>query len=302
MKKGILGTLAVTVLLLLTACGPKEGIGPVIFDNGGKTPTPIVVPTCTPTITPSPVPVLHPTTAPTGTATPKPSVTPTPEPTATPTEAPTSTPTPTPSPEPTTAPTATPEPTQEPTPEPTPEPTATPTPSPMPTSTPTPSPSPTPTINPEPLVANGWQKTVSIDEKYNIVFPEVFRESETVKTGSELITVFSCEDNPEIEFKIVYSMQQTKEYFIYDILAEGGVVAEDRPLEQRTTCTWQLGDRMYIDILIDIQYPNSLLGTAFGEEEWINGVMQVLFSYPANRQEIYGTEKYGFYVTDHGRE
>jgi hypothetical protein len=54
--------------------------------------------------------------------------------------------------------------------------------------------------------------------------------------------------------------------------------------------------------LIDVQYPQSLLGSAFGEAEWIDGVMQVLFSYPADKREIYETEQYGFYVVDNGEE
>ena len=274
MKKKQISIIAVAGLLLLAACGPKEGIGPIKFDNNGMTPTPIIVPTCTPTATPSPAPGLHPTVAPTKTATPTPTATMAP------------TVTPTPSPEPTNTPTPSPEPTV----------TSTPTPS------PTPSPSPTPTVNPEPLVNNGWQKTVSIDEKYQIVFPELFRDSQLSKTDRELANVFYCAEDAEIEFKIVYTMLQTKEYFIYDILAAGGSVVEDRPEEGRTTCLWQLGDRIYCEILIDAQYPQYLLGTAFGEEEWITGVMQVVFSYPADKRDIYETEQYSFYVIDNGEE
>lgn len=294
MKKGLISALAVTGLFLLAACGPKEGVGPIQVGNDGKTPTPIVVPTCTPTVTPTPIPGLHPTVGPTATATPSPmpssTPTPSPEPTATETPVPTATATPEPTAVPTVEPTATPTPT------PTPEPT------PMPTATPTPSPSPTPTVNPEPLVNNGWQKTISIDEKYSIVFPEVFVDSEVSKTDWELVTAFFSPKNPEIEFKIVYTMQQTREAFIYDILAAGGSVVEDRPSERRSTCLWQSGDRMYCEILIDEQYPQSLVGGSFGEEEWIAGVMSVVFSYPADKREFYETEQYGFYVIYNGEE
>jgi hypothetical protein len=199
-------------------------------------------------------------------------------------------------------PTETPKPTETPTPSP--EPTETPTPEPTetPTPSPTPSPSPTPTINPEPLVTNGWQKTVSIDEKYSIVFPEIFRESELSKTDRELTSAFFCKDDAEIELKIVYTMLRTKDYFIYDILSAGGSVVEDRPLEGRTTCLWQMGDRIYCEILVEEQYPQSLLGTSFGEEEWIPGVMQIVFSYPADKRDIYETEQYSFYVIDNREE
>lgn len=149
---------------------------------------------------------------------------------------------------------------------------------------------------------NGWQKTVSVDEKYCIVFPELFRDSKLSKTDRELSNVFSCAEDTDIEFKIVYTMLQTKEYFIYDILAAGGVVIEDRPSEGRTTCLWQSGNRMYCEILIDEQYPQFLLGDAFGEEESIAGVMRVVFSYPADKRELYEAEQYRFYVISNGEE
>ncbi len=310
MKKGILGIVVTAGLLLFASCGPKEGVGPITFDNNGNTPTPIVVPTCTPTATPSPVPGLHPTAAPTAAPTGKPTVTPTTvptetpiptptqpaEPTAGPTAEPTIEPTETPSPKPTSTPTPSPTSTPTPSPEPTPEPTSTPTPS------PTPSPSPTPTINPEPLVNHGWQKTVSIDEKYIIVFPELYRESSVEKTDRELAVTYFCKDNSDVEFEIRYCMQQTREELIYEILSVGGSVLEERPEERRTTCLWQAGNTMHCAIFIDTQYPQSLLGTAFGEEEWINGVMWVVFSYPAEQAELYEMEQYHFYVIDNVEE
>ena len=97
-------------------------------------------------------------------------------------------------------------------------------------------------------------------------------------------------------------MLQSKETLIYDIITAGGQVTEDRPLEGRTTCLWQVGDKLHCGIFIDEQYPQSLLGTAFGEEEEISGVMQVVFSYPADQREIYETEQYSFYVINNGEE
>jgi hypothetical protein len=63
-----------------------------------------------------------------------------------------------------------------------------------------------------------------------------------------------------------------------------------------------VGNTVYHSVFIDVQYPQSLLGAAFGEEEWIAGVMQVVFSYPADIRDIYETEQYGFHVVYNGEE
>ena len=97
-------------------------------------------------------------------------------------------------------------------------------------------------------------------------------------------------------------MQQKKQEMVYDILATNGLILEERPKEQRINCLWLNGNRMYHEILIDAQYPQSLLGTVFFEEEWVDGVMQVVFSYPAERRELYETELYSFYVVENGEE
>ena len=99
-----------------------------------------VIPSPTPTASPTPSPT------PTPTVTPTPSPTPTPPPTPTPTITPPPTPTPTitSTPPPTPTPTPTPTRTPSPTPTPTPTPTRTPTPTPAPSQTPTPSPTATP--------------------------------------------------------------------------------------------------------------------------------------------------------------
>ena len=77
MKKKTSIFIALVGLFLLAACGPKDDVGPIEFDNSGKTPTPIVVPTCTPEASPSPVPILHPTATPVATPTtvPEPAIT-----------------------------------------------------------------------------------------------------------------------------------------------------------------------------------------------------------------------------------
>ena len=298
MKKRIVKAFAVAGLLLLAACGPKVNIGPNEIETSGKTPTPIVVPTCTPVATPSPVPVLHPT------ATPTPSPTPTnvPEPTAGPTvtqgaePTATATPVPTLTVSPTAEPTVTPEPTAEPTATPTPEPT------PMPTATPTPSSIPTPTPNPEPLVNNGWQKTVSVDDNYRIIFPEVFRDSAVEKTDRVLTVSYLCPENTEITFEISYHLQRTREEFVNEILSAGGTITEEHPEENRTICYWQTENLIHRAVFIDEQYPQFLVGTSFGEEEWTLGVMLVMFTYPADKTELYESEQYYFYVIDNGEE
>lgn len=283
MKKRIVKAMAIAGLLLLAACGPKVNPNPV-------DPTPTTVPTATPVATPSPVPVLHPTATPT--PSPKPSATPTP----TNVPEPTATPVPTEAVSPTPEPTVTPEPTATPTPTPTPEPT------PIPTATPTPSPIPTPTPNPEPLVNNGWQKTVSVDDNYRIIFPEVFRDSAVEKTDRVLTVSYLSPENTEITFEISYHLQRTREELVNEILSAGGTITEERPEENRTTCYWQTENLIHRAVFIDEQYPQFLLGTSFGEEEWTLGVMQVVFSYPADKTELYEAEQYNFYVIDNGEE
>lgn len=176
MKKLIL-ILLFAGIHLLSACNRPDTVEPTRVPENPYTPTPIVVPTCTPEAapasptpleqqanTPSPPPVKVSTPTPTVTSKPLPTAKPTPtpsptsEPTKTPTPSPTpeptKTPTPSPTPEPTKTPTPTPsptpEPTKTPTPSPTPEPTPTPSPTPEPTETPTPSPTPEPTGTPTP--------------------------------------------------------------------------------------------------------------------------------------------------------
>ena len=315
MKKGIWSTIAVMILLLLIACGQKDK-GSNTFDDNEKTPTLIEVPTSTPMADISQVPNLHPTEEPTVkpdltiipsvtqmitpvlspeptpevTASETPELEPSLEPTAT--EKPVPTATPVPSEEPTSEPTAS----ATPSPEPTPEPTASPIP------TPTPSPIPTPTINPDPLVTKGWQKMISVDGKYKIVFPEIYKESTIMKTDKELEIYYSCPDNKDVALTIGYTMQQRKEYFLYEILSVSGNIIEERPSEKRTTCVWQLGNQKNLAVFIDEEYSRDLLGAGFGDEEWIPGVMYVVFSYPADKCDIYEAEQYCFYIVNNGEE
>lgn len=281
--------LMIAGLLLLAACGSYQQAVP----TGVPEEPQLTEEAITPTIalispTPAEVPTVEPTNSmmatPTVELTETPIIGPTETSTATPTIGPTKTPTATPTAELTEAPTATP----------TEAPTATPTP------TATPIPTATPTINPEPFVTNGWQKTVSIDEQYAIVFPERFRDTYVTKTDRELTLTYLCTEQPEIEFVICYRMQQTLEQTVEDLLLAGGSILEYREEEYRVQYQLPTEEMMYCGILTENPYSDELLG--FGEEELIRGVMEVVFSYPISQAEEYETETYSFYVVKNREE
>ncbi len=316
-KKLLMSTIMVAGLLLLASCGTREGIGPIELPESKNTPTPIVVPTCTPTVTPTGA-VAAPTKKPTATPTVmvEPTVTPEPtkmpEATATPTKVPT--PVPTATPEPTKAleatatpmPTATPEPTKMPEATATPMPTATPEPTKVPEATATPTPVPTatpvPAFNPENLVNNGWQKTVSIDEEYAIIFPEVFRNSTVERTETELRTTYTCQEEEDTSFSVAYVVQTTLDKYAQEVLTEEKAVVKILSEEKRMTFEWQENGIIYQGVLVESQYAQKLLGSSFGEEEWIDGVMEIVFAYPEERKAEYETEKYKYYVVNTGEE
>jgi hypothetical protein len=130
----------------------------------------------------------------------------------------------------------------------------------------------------------------------------MYKESVVSKTEKVLSVYYLCAEDIEIQFEISYHLQQTREEFVNEILSAGGTVTEERPEENRTTCRWQTEDMMHCAVFIDEQYPQYLLGSSFGEEEWTAGVMQVMFSYPADKVDIYETEQYNFYVVGNGEE
>lgn len=324
MKKIVMGTIMVAGLLLLASCGPEENVGPIELTPPLYTPTPIVVPTCTPAVTETPTAVPKVTEAAKPTATPEPliEVTVTPEPTIEPTA------TPEPTPEPTVEPTATPEPTAEPTieptvtPEPTPEPTAEPTvtpePTPEPTAEPTVTPEPTadttitplptitpgpePDINPAQLVNNGWQKTISITEAHEIIFPDIFRESTVEKTDQSLEITYTCKENPEIAFSVIYRMQTNTEEVIAEMQTMEGTAFTGTLGTNRVTYLWEKEGFLYAGVLLEEQFERAVLGNVFGEEEWIDGVIQVVFTYPANSRTEYETADYGYYIIGNREE
>lgn len=310
MKKRIAGIIVATGLLLLVSCGPKVNVNPAEPTGSAVTPTAAEMPTFTPgaEISPQATSIPEPTVTskPELTAVPTPVLKPTeePQPTETPVPAPTGTEEPTGTPEPTEeiVPTEEPEPTTEPTvpPEPTTEPE--PTEGAIPTETPEPTPSPTPVLNPETLVNQGWQKTASFDGKYSIIFPDLFRESVVTKEEKELLIKYTCIEEAEIEFRISYVMQQTLEEAENAVLSAGGTILEGSLGEKRVVLEWKEDGVIYRGVLREEQYLRVLLGDTFGEEEWITGVMQVIFAYPEDRREEFETAEFNYYVKQNREE
>lgn len=282
MKKWMIGVFLAAGLLLCASCGTKINIGPVEPTNNPVSATPVEMPTSTPQ------------------ADVNPQLTTVPEPTeqVLPTETPTVTPTATAMPTPTPTVMPTPTATAMPTPTATPMPTATPIP--IPTATPTPS--PTPTIAPETLVNHGWQKTVSIDETYTVIFPELFRESAVTREDSVLVLEFTCPEEASIEFRISYLMQQTLQDVENEILSAGGTILEGSLGEKRVMLEWKEENIVCNAVLLEEQYDRALIGGSFGEEAWVTGVMQVEFRYPEERREEFETEEYSYYVEQNREE
>lgn len=310
MKKIMISIMMLAGLLLLASCNPADAAGPAKLPENANTPTPIVVPTCTPTATPSPDPAQLPTATPVPTkaieATPivEPTEAPTPEPTATPvpTDTPTPAPTATEAPKPTEAPT--PEPTSEPTPEPTEVPTETPTetPSPEPTEEPTPTASPTPTPILEDMVYYGWQGEITIDEEFLIVFPDVFNDCALERTDKELTLHFTSTAESEIAFRITYAMQKTFEEKLSELQNIELTVLENSEAEKRMAYLQEDNGVVYHSTFVESRYSRILLGDAFGDVDYVTGVMEVVFSYPAERREEYETAKYNYLVVGDGED
>lgn len=325
MKKIVQWIMLTAGILLLASCKPQGNVGPIELPENQFTPTPIVVPTCTPAeeptqaVSPSPTAAVTPlveTPTPTTMEEPvlKPTAVPTPEPSATPTATPAIEVTPTELVEPTATPTLEPTATQavEPTTEPTetpvpteavPSPTSTPVPTatPMPTATPLPTATPTPAVNLELLVNNGWQKTLSFDEKYFIIFPEMFRDSYLSRTDTKLEIGYSSPEEEKVEFVISYRMNWTLEEAVEEILAAGGIV-EEIPEENRVSYRLYTKGKRQRGILIEEQYATELLGTTFGEEEFVTGVMDVMFGYSDEWSGDFWSEEYEYYVIKNREE
>jgi len=175
-----------------------------------------------------------------------------------------------------------------------------------PTETPEQSGLPLPSQNSMPdvelLVNRGWQRAVSIDGAYEVIFPELFRGSSLEKTDRELTVLYTDPSDERARFRISYRMQTTLEEFLSDMSLPEGTFVFDEQEENRVYGIWQEEERVYRGILIECRYAKTLLGSAFEGEEWIPGVMEVVFSYPLEMQGAYETTGYEFYVIDLGRE
>jgi len=292
MKKMISGIMMTAGLLLFVSCGPMVDAEPIKPIGGATTPTIIVVPTCTPEA------VLDPS----ATSVPQPTVTKAAD------NAVTLTPVPEPAEEPSVTPTVGIKPTDMPQPTDAIKPTEAPELTLVPTITPEPVETPQVTLTPAPfidvnmLIDSGWQKTISIDEKYTIVFPGLFRESVVTKEDKDLITKYTCAEENDIEFRIAYLLQQTLEDVENAILSEGGTILEGSLAEKRVVLEWQEAGMVYRIALHEEQYSQNLLGFAFGEEEWITGVMQVVFIYPEEHRANFETTEYSYYIKQNGEE
>ena len=297
MKKIIYGGMVLAGLLLLASCGPKENVGPIDFTNDNITRTPIVVPTCTPTVTPTPDSKEQPTVTPTKKPEPTEELQPTetPEPTAELTPEPTAEPTVTPTKEPT----ATPTPTEIPA-EPTIEPTPEVTPTIVPVLIPSPAPTEIPVLSTEDMVKNGWQKTVSIEETHQIIFPELFRESTVEKVGRELKTSYSCPEDKSVSFEIVYQMQKTVEEAVNELPA--GTILDGSLEEKQITYFWQENNTLYRGIFLEVLYPQYLLGDAFADNEQVVSTIRIVFAYPTEMRTTYETSEYNYYIINNGEE
>lgn len=320
MKKRIL-IWFIAGLSLFAACQKPDEPVPTGVPEQVDTPTPVPVQKATPTASPTPEAVITVTQTPTRipeqpaspTAVPKPepSSTSTPTPTVSPVPlesvAPTATETPMPTKTPTPEPMVTqePEPTALPSPSPTeiPEPTVTEQPLPMVSETPLPTPTeipeptatPTPTMAPELLVHGGWQKTESICGAYEVIFPDLFDEAELIQGQQELMVRYMDTQDPSVMFYIVYTMQQNGVQVLDDLYERNGIFISDNPGTEGVQYLLYEDGVMYHGILLEEQYPSSLIGDGFGNEEYIIGTMQAILAYPKN-EDIYTTDKYSFYV------
>lgn len=282
-------------LLLLASCNSKNNEGPLEMPKSPYTPTPIEVPTCTPSAEPTEAAVMDSTATLIPTEMPVPTkVEPSPILTTV------ITPTATPEPTATLVPTATPVPTEaEPSPTPSPEPT--PTVAVTPTATPEPTATPTPAVSPELLVLNGWQKSLSFDEKYTIIFPDVFCNSTLVKTEKSLEIGYTSPKDKEIGFTVNYTMNCTLEEAVEAWLTTGSLI-EINQAEQKISYLFYKDGKMHQGVLMEEQYAKDLLGLSFGEGEFVTGVMNIFFSYPEERSKEYQTEKYNYYVINNREE
>ncbi len=275
-KKGIKLIVSIAGLALFCACTKNVPVETITPTNG-----------ITVTVTPSVTEALQtplPTTTPTAVITKIPTIT------ATPTLTPTLTPLP--------EPTNTESPTKEPTNKPTKKPTATPTL--LPTKTPTVTVGVTitdvPVVDLEPLITNGWQSMVDISQTVQVIFSECFNDSKVTKSETTLEICYTSTQEKELQFQVVYSMQQTLQHILDTIAEQGGIVLEETIQEKSVSYQIEQNNRIYQGIALEQDYQKELLGDVFGDADSIIGTMQVVFSYPKEQQMKYETEPFQYYV------
>ena len=109
----------------------------------------------------------------------------------------------------------------------------------------------------------------------------------------------SPEDN-SIAFEIVYQMQKTVEEAVNELPA--GTILDGSLEEKQITYFWQENNILYRGIFLEALYPQSLLGSAFAENEQVVGTIRIVFAYPAEMRTTYETSEYNYYVINNGEE
>lgn len=148
---------------------------------------------------------------------------------------------------------------------------------------------------------NGWQKTRSIEDSFILIFPDLFRDSYLQKTEQTLKIGYTAPENPDVEFQVTYWMQQTLAEAEEKVLQAGGKLQQEAA-ENRIAYDFVQDAKLHQGFLYETQFSEELLGSAFGEEEPIIGVMWVELVYPESMAEEYQQEQYRFYVINNREE
>ena len=289
-KKGMKLMISVIGIVLLCACTKNVPVSVIPTESQIPSQGISFIPTVTETISPTKEivsPTKEPTMSPTHTITPSPTSTPIPTNTATPTN--TIAPTPTKKPMATKAPTVTKEITV--------------------TKTPTVTATPVPTVdntditkNPsidvtkESLLQNNWQSMVDISGTYYIVFSNCFNYSEVKKGETTLDIRYTSEQYKNIQFQVLYSMQQTATQVLDKVIEQGGIILEEDASNGSIFYTVEKEQKVYQGVVLEKEYKRELLGDVFGEEDNIVGTMQVVFTYPKEQYVKYEADKFHYYL------
>ena len=164
------------------------------------------------------------------------------------------------------------------------------------------SPTPIPTISLnigmdlEQLLAQGRQSLLDISESYYIIFSDCFDGSQVNKEEQTLEILYTSSKEDNIQFQILYSIQQTSDVIVNKIVKQGGVLIKEDTINRRVSYQLESNEMMYQGVIIENEFKKELLGSMFGEQENIIGTMQVVFSYPKEMEKKYETELFKYYV------